>query len=66
MALLGIGGRRLAVGGSLRRELQGGDQEATFSTTFDIGVPDDENSGGFSMIVASTGAVAVAIAALLI
>jgi hypothetical protein len=66
MALLGIGGRRLAVGGSLRRELQGGDQEATFSTTFDIGIPENDDSGGFSMSVASTGAVAVAIAAWLI
>jgi hypothetical protein len=53
--------RRLAIGG---RDLQEGQQDASFSITFEIVVP--ENSGCFSMIVASTGAMAVAIAALLI
>jgi hypothetical protein len=69
-SLLQVGdsaGRRLAtVGGSSgRRELQqGGEQEASFSMSVETVVP--ENSGGFSMIVASvTGAMAVAIATLL-
>ena len=52
---------RLAIGG---RDLQEGEQDASFSMTVETVAP--ENSGGFSMIVASTGAMAVAIAALLI
>jgi hypothetical protein len=65
---VGDSGRRLATaGGSLgRREMQeGGKQEASFSMSVETVVP--ENSGGFSMMVASaTGAVTAAVAALLI
>ena len=53
--------RRLALGG---HDLQEGEQDASFSMTVETVVP--KNSGGFSMTVASTGAMAVAIAALLI
>jgi hypothetical protein len=71
-SLLQVGdsaGRRLVtVGGSSgRRELQqGGEQEASFSMSVETVVP--ENSGGLAMIVtsANTGAMAVAIATLLI